>query len=88
MEAIINHVEGDQLEPKACVFCDKEKDISCFGVLPKEGIKWNGRLMTFFGVCEEHLDRINALLSGEYDIDTILLEKYRKPLGKNVRLRG
>jgi len=76
MEAIIKHVRGDKLKTDSCIFCSNTQNIKIFGVIVDE--KHDGHLMRMFGVCPEHLDKLNALLSGEYDIDSILLDKYRK----------
>jgi len=82
MEAIINHIRGDKLKATECIFCDKHENIKIFGIIVEE--KFDGHLFKMFGVCPEHLDKINALLSGEYDIDSILLEKYRKITTRSI----
>lgn len=87
MESIVNVVQGDSLDAtnKPCVFCSRASSKQLFGVTI--GTKYNGTLMRLFPMCEEHLDKINALLSGEFDIDMIVLEKYRKS-SATLRLRG
>ena len=76
MEAIIQKIRGDDIEAKKCNFCSKTENIKIFGLILDA--KHDGYLIKMFGVCPEHLDKLNALLSGEYEIDEIMLEKYRK----------
>ena len=87
METVVKFVRGDSLEPagKSCIFCGRQACYHVFGVTA--GKKYDGTLMKTFPLCEEHLDKINALLSGEFDIDMISLEKYRKT-SSTLRFRG
>ena len=85
-ETIINNIRGDKLEAKSCAFCGNEQNYKFFGI--EAGKRFDGILLRHFGVCEEHLAKLNSLLSGEFDIDKINLEQYRKiHLGKGLRLR-
>ena len=88
METVVQVVRGDTLIAgnKPCIFCNKVDKQQIFCVTA--GKKYDGILLRGFPVCYEHLDKINALLSGEFDIDKIELEKYRKQVGRTVRLRG
>lgn len=87
METIVKVVRGDSLEAsnKPCIFCGKVSGYQIFGVTA--GQKHDGTLMKIFSLCEEHLDKLNALLSGEFDIDMIAMEKYRKH-SSALRFRG
>jgi hypothetical protein len=87
METVISAVRGDSLDPtnKPCIFCCKTTGHQLFGVTA--GKKHDGVLLKTFSLCEEHLDKLNALLSGEFDIDLIQLEKYRKS-SATLRFRG
>jgi len=86
METIIQKVRGDDLKAKECTFCGSTDTCKPFGIITGE--RYDGMLLRHFGVCEEHLAKLNALLSGEFDIDKIDLERYRKTfIGKGIRLR-
>jgi hypothetical protein len=87
MECVVQVVRGSPLDPKHnhCVFCGTDETVSLF-LITKE-VKYDGVLLNGFGICKEHLDRLNALLSGEFDIDDIFLEKYRVGHAKKVQLR-
>ena len=87
METIVTAVRGDSLDSvnKPCIFCGSNNSSQLFGVTA--GKKYDGVLLKTFPLCEEHLDKVNALLSGEFDIDMIMLEKYRKP-SATLRFRG
>jgi hypothetical protein len=78
MESVVTVVRGDDLnsENKPCIFCAKNNSSHLFAVC--SGKKYDGVLLKTFPLCSEHFDKLNALLSGEFDIDSILLEKYRK----------
>ena len=88
METIVKVVRGESLDAvnKPCIFCGKTSGAQLFGVTA--GVKYDGTLMKIFSLCEEHLDKLNALLSGEFDIDLIALDKYRKTLKTTLRFRG
>jgi len=88
MEAVVQIVRGDNFntDNKLCIFCEKTNQIEIFCITA--GKKHDGILVKGFPVCKEHLDKINALLSGEFDIDKISLEAYRKTNERTVRLRG
>lgn len=87
MECVAKVVRGSPLDPahNICVFCGTEQATSLF-CITKE-IKYDGTLLNCFGICREHLDKLNTLLSGEFNIDDIYLEKHRKNLSKKVQLR-
>lgn len=85
MESVIVVVTGDPINPTGeCQFCVK-KATNIFGVVTSK--RWNGHLFKGFKVCEEHLDKLNALLSGEYDIDEMFLEKYKMTGERGINLR-
>lgn len=86
MESVVTVVRGDPLNPTncTCVFCGRP-GTQLFGVTA--GTKHDGTLLKSFPLCSEHLDKINALLSGEFEIDSILLEKYRIK-SQTLRFRG
>lgn len=86
-ESVITVARGDSLDAtkKPCVFCERAEGTEVFGITA--GKKYDGILLKHFVVCEEHLDKINALVSGDYDIDQIELEKYRKQ-SRSLRFRG
>lgn len=77
MECVVQVVRGSKLDPAktSCAFCGTDQTVSLFCITKET--KYDGVLMTCFGICKEHLDRLNALMSGEFDIDDIFLEKYR-----------
>lgn len=87
MECVVQVVRGAPLDPKHnhCVFCGTDETVSIF-LITKE-VKYDGVLLNGFGICKEHLDKMNTLLSGEFDIDDIFLEKYRVGHSKKVNLR-
>jgi hypothetical protein len=86
MESVVQVVRGSQIDPKnqVCTFCGIEA-VSMFCVTKET--KYDGVLLSSFGICKEHLDRLNALLSGKFDIDDIYLEQYRVKQPKRVQLR-
>ena len=89
METIVTVVRGDSLDAtgKPCIFCGSTNGHQLFGIT--KGKKYDGILLKTFSLCEEHLDKLNALLSGEFDIDMIVLEKYRKQTKtQTLRFRG
>jgi hypothetical protein len=89
MESIVTVVRGESLDTtnKPCIFCGKTKNSKLLATTA--GKKYDGTLLRTFVVCEEHFDKINALLSGEFDIDSISLEKYRKKIPQaTLRFRG
>lgn len=88
MESIVQVVRGDPLDAsgKECVFCGRVDQQEMFGLTA--GKKYDGTMVRTFPICYNHQTKLNALLSGEFDIDIIELEKYRKPAGKSVRFRG
>ena len=87
MECVVQVVRGSALNLKneSCVFCGTDQITSLF-LITKE-IKYDGVLLNGFGICKEHLDKLNTLLSGEFDIDNIFLEKYRVKHTSKVQLR-
>lgn len=87
MECVAQAVRGSKLSSKGhyCIFCKDKEAVSLFCITKQE--KHDGTLLNGFGICQEHLDRLNALLSGEFDIDNIYLEKYRIKHSKKIQLR-
>ena len=88
MESVVAVIRGSALDPnkQCCQFCGTDQSVSLFCITKEK--KYDGILLQCFGVCKEHLDRLNALLSGEFDIDDIYLEKYRVRHSKNLQLRN
>lgn len=68
-EALINKTEGSDLIQTECVFCDSQKNIKSFGIITdKIGGLYKFK---FFGACEDHINKINKILSGEFHVDNI-----------------
>lgn len=88
METVVQVVRGDSLDASSepCIFCGRIDKQEIFAIT--SGKKYDGILLKSFPICSEHLHKLNAMLSGEFDIDLIELEEYRKSVGKAVRLRG
>ena len=88
VESVVQVVRGHKLntEKMSCTFCDSTDSISMFCVVGKE--KPDGTLLNCFGICKKHLDKLNALLCGEFDIDNIYIEKYDTKNHKGLQLRG
>lgn len=90
MESIVQVVKGDQIDKPSdytCEFCSKSTPASqLFGVTVVK--KHSGVLLKLFGVCDDHLHRLNAMLSGEFDIDEIYLDRFRKGARKVLKVRG
>ena len=85
-ETVIKVVKGDDLDPNCtCQFCNKSAT-NIFGVINSK--RFDGYLFSGFPVCLEHLDKLNALLSGEYDIDDLYLEKYKLSGRQGINLRA
>lgn len=86
-ESLVEVKEGASLDPKnyTCVFCSNKAD-QLFGTTIQH--KPRGDVIKHFGVCEKHLEKINALLSGEFDIDIILAESRKRKNSKVINLRG
>ena len=82
IECVVQVVRGNKLEPgkETCSFCGKlATSIFCV----TKSTKYDGVVLSGFPICKEHQDKLNALLSGEFDIDQISLEQYRvKPDGR------
>lgn len=89
-ESIVQVVQGSQLDDPSkysCGFCQNVTPaVQVFGVTVKKNYK--GVMIKHFGVCEQHLLRLNALLSGEFDIDQIFLERFKSKARKTLRVRG
>lgn len=88
MESVVQVIRGDSLEAatRPCIFCGRVDEQEIFFVT--SGKKYDGTLVRGFPICKEHQDKLDALLSGEFDIDKIELEKYRKTTGRVMRFRG
>lgn len=69
MNAIINKIEGADLTADKCEFCECTKDIKVFGIINEK--VWNGYKFKAFGICAEHLKKLNSLLEGSNNIDKI-----------------
>jgi hypothetical protein len=88
MESIVQVVRGDSLDASSepCIFCGRIESQQMFFLTA--GKKYDGVLAKGFPICAEHQHKLDALLSGEFDIDLIELEKFRKPAGRALRFRG
>lgn len=75
MECVAQVVRGNDLNTIGeCAFCGKES-VAVFCVT--KGKKYDGTLLTGFHICKDHHDRLNSLISGEFDIDQIYLESQK-----------
>lgn len=85
MEAIIQVIEGDKFEDtQTCIFCDKSTTIA-FGLITDK--KYNGHIIKYYGICTEHLEIIESILTGEFNINKL----HNKPFNQDIpflRLRG
>lgn len=88
MESVVQVMRGDSLDVsnQPCIFCGRVESQQMFFLTA--GKKYDGTLVKGFPVCAEHQHKLDALLSGEFDIDLIELEKFRKPAGRALRFRG
>jgi hypothetical protein len=86
MECVITVVRGNKLEVEknTCQFCCK-KAVAFFGIT--KGKKHDGTLFKGFGICEDHKNKLNSILSGEFDIDYIYSDRINKLASKTVKLR-
>lgn len=78
METVIKVIEGDPvdiLDNGECIFCDSQ---STHVFMTTIGKKYNGTLVKGFKICTEHMDKLNAILSGKFDIDLVYLRKYNQ----------
>lgn len=76
MESVINIVEGDPIDilhTGSCIFCENQSTHVFFKSIGK---KYNGLLVKGFWICDEHMDKLNIILSGKFDLDLIYLDKY------------
>lgn len=88
METIVSVVKGESLNPDStnnCIFCGKLEKCTIFSIITCK--KADGLLLKSFYLCSEHLEKLNTILSGEFDIDTIFLEKFAKT-STTLKLRG
>jgi transcription elongation factor Elf1 len=87
MESVVQVVRGFPLNPtgNSCVFCGKES-VAVFSTTKEK--KFDGALLKCFPICNEHFDKLNALLSGEFNIDEIFLDKHSVKHSKKVQLRS
>lgn len=89
MESIVKVVEGDSLdspEKVTCAFCNNKSEQ--FFAITTRKIR-TGILVKSFGACKEHLHKLNALLSGEFDIDEIFTERFRRTRKRRtIKIRG
>ena len=85
MECVVQVVRGDSLEKiGVCNFCDNQ-GTNIFGIT--KGKKHDGIIMAGFYVCKKHQNKLNALLSGEFDIDQIFLDSDKIIRTKRVNMR-
>lgn len=86
MESVVQVVRGAKLNAanEYCTFCGKPA-FALFLITKEQ--KYDGTLINSFPICQEHLDKLNAILSGEFDIDEIFLAKWGDKPTKRVQLR-
>jgi hypothetical protein len=88
MESIIKIKSGDKLTTlTSCEFCGHPSEDVLGVILADDYLGENSYVLRSFGICENHKKKINALLSGEYDIDSIFTLEYKKGQ-KHLKLRG
>lgn len=86
-ESIVKVVRGSQLKDPSkygCEFCSEDSE-QIFGVTVKN--TYQGTMIRHYAVCKRHLMKLNALLSGEFNIDEIYLEALRKKPRKAFKIR-
>ena len=71
MEAIIKVEDGNNIESGRCFFCNQDATY-IFGVIDSNNKKFNGYPLNGFHVCKIHMDAINRLLDGTYDIKKMI----------------
>ena len=85
MECVVQVTRGQDLnEPGECSFCGKSS-IAVFCVT--KGKKYDGTILNGFRICKEHNDKLNSLLSGEFDIDQIHLDSYKLTHTRKINVR-
>jgi transcription elongation factor Elf1 len=84
MECVVQVVRGQNLDEGDCTFCGK-LSISTFCVT--KGKKHDGTMISGFPICKEHHDKLNSLLSGEFDIDQIYLDRYKTSHTRKINVR-
>ena len=72
MESIIKVVEGKELREGSCMFCGKTAN-KLFGTIKLDENRHNGSLFRNFHICDKHLKCLNTLLSGENNIDDLII---------------
>jgi len=77
MESIVHFVEGDKPNSNTtCFFC-KERARFVFGIINnnKTIISDNKEafIMTSVGLCSSHAEAFNSLLSGEHDVNKLII---------------
>lgn len=77
MDAVVKVVRGQDLKATSCSFCNKHDNVKVFAIVDRE--TYDGHQIRAWGICEEHFDKLNALLSGEFDIDNIKAKQYSAP---------
>lgn len=86
MECIFKPIRGQLPEAYSgdCHFCTKKAN-KFFGIIKDK--KVDGNLIVYFGICDEHLEKLNCLLTGDFDIDELLQDKYRLKSSKKFKMR-
>ena len=88
METIVAKVEGDELLPGKCHFCDNQAT-KIFGVLGVGDEKrYNGHPLLGFHVCKTHVGAINSLLDGTKDINLLIKAYEQVRSGRAINLRA
>jgi hypothetical protein len=85
MESVITVVRGDRLTSSKCKFCNKE---ALYQLLLTKKATSDGIRVYWFGICEEHKDKINTIISGQYDIDLLFSDKPEKERRRSINLRS
>lgn len=87
METLVQVLAGDELDKKEeCTFCFEQSTKMILSVKRK---RRDGYMLTGVPVCSDHYKRMELILSGDFDIDNIKLNKNEaKGTGPGVRMRG
>lgn len=87
MKTIIKEIRGDAFNVKnECVFCLNTGQY-IFGFITEK--KADGLLFNNFNMCENHFNKLNTMLSGDFDIDKINTDQYKKKHSNSgIRMRS
>ena len=89
MQALIKILEGKLPEKSKCFFCEKEA-FSTFGLINSKNKinhpEGEGYILDGVFLCDQHLEAFNTLLSGEHNIDDLIIIAGKSKKGK-INLR-